>query len=219
MPFIDQANIACGGHAGDADTVHETVELAKRFNVRVGAHPSYVDKEHFGRRSLSLPLAELEQQLLKQVSLLADSCQQLNYPLSHIKAHGALYNDSNDRPEVMELLLHLAKAFQCELMLQSLPDMQQSLSKAKELGVPLVLEGFADRAYLSSGRLAPRGMDGAVFDDVKTITMQAMRLANGKAIYCLDDDASLLIQIDSLCVHGDNELALQALTQLYDALH
>lgn len=219
MPFIDQANIACGGHAGDNDSIAQTVELAVKRGAAIGAHPSYEDREHFGRRSLDIELPTLEQQLFTQIQRVSDACTQAGSSLKHLKAHGGLYNDSNRSPELMHLLLRLAKAFSCELMVQSLPNMNNTLKDAKQLGVGLILEGFADRAYLSSGLLAPRSTDGAVYSSVEQIFEQGLKFAEHRSIACVDNQNELKIKIDSLCVHGDNQVALQALNKLYDALH
>lgn len=216
MYFIDQANVACGGHAGDKDSIARTVDLAMERHVSIGAHPSYVDREYFGRRSLHPPLAELEQQLFDQISLIDDACRRVGTKLSHIKAHGALYNDSNDEFGVMQILLRLAKAFHCDLMIQSLPDNEFSLQEAHRLDIRLVREGFADRGYLPTGRLAPRSRPGAVFHDLEQITEQAKRLADGEAITCFASQERLALEIDSLCVHGDNEIALLAASQLHE---
>lgn len=222
MPFISQANIACGGHTGDQQSVVRTIKLAQSHNVAIGAHPSYVDRVHFGRQSIAVDLNQLELQLIDQISLVADTCLSLSTNMSHIKAHGALYNDSNNQPALMHLLLQLAHRFQCSLMIQSLPEpeMDRTLTLAKHLGVNLIREGFTDRAYLKSGRLAPRSVDGAVFTNIDTIMTQALQMLQNQPVQCIDSkNEQLLLTIDSLCVHGDNELALNAVTKIYDAIN
>lgn len=222
MPFINQANIACGGHTGDRDSIATTAELAKRYGVSIGAHPSYVDRAHFGRKSVKIELGELEQQLFDQISRVADACLSLSTNMSHIKAHGALYNDANDQNAIMQLLLRQAKTFECALMVQCLPehDMLATREYAETLGVALVLEGFADRAYLPTGRLAPRSLDGAVYSNLDAITTQALQLAQHQPIQCLNgQNQQLLLKIDSLCVHGDNQMAIDAAAKIHNALH
>lgn len=220
MPFIHQANIACGGHAGDDDSITRTVALAQKRHVLIGAHPSYPDKTNFGRRSIDLPITKLETQLLEQIQSINNACNSANAELNHIKAHGALYNDANHEPAKMQLLIELAKAFQCKLMIQCLPGQsKQTIAHANTLGVECILEGFADRAYMPNGSLAPRARPGAVFETVEYILTQATQFKRGESITCLDGKTLLKLKIDSLCVHGDNTIALKALTAIFDSFY
>lgn len=219
MPFIDQANIACGGHAGNKDSIAHTIRLALQRDVAIGAHPSYEDTEHFGRRSLDVGLPLLEQQLFTQVERVANACAEAQCTLNHIKAHGALYNDSQIEPEKMRILMRLAKAFRCDLMIQSRPDMASTIEDASKLGIALIFEGFADRAYNTDGSLVSRNKQGAVYHDVNKILAQGLTFASAYQVRCIDGVTLLTMKIDSLCVHGDNDVALHALTALYDALH
>ena len=208
MPYIDQANIACGGHAGDAHSMARCIELAQKHNVIVGAHPSYPDPEHFGRRSLALPLKQLSASLLKQVNHFAELCRKASTRMAYIKAHGALYHDAMQNAEYMQLLLSLANEFNCALMVQALPIMPSSLQDSDK--APLILEGFADRAYDTDGRLVSRQQAGAVHHSVERMVQQARDFAEHAKVKT-SSGHYLSLTIDSLCVHGDTPLAMQAL--------
>lgn len=219
MPFIDQANIACGGHAGDLESIARTVDLAHRCGVAIGAHPSYLDRAHFGRRSMEVAGAQLEEQLFEQVQRVANACDALGAQLQHVKAHGALYNDCANHPDKLHTLMRVTKAFNCALMLQCLPDMQNTLDHANSIGLTLIFEGFADRAYQTNGLLVPRSEPHAVHSTLARIVQQGTAFATREPITCYDGVSKLKLTIDSLCVHGDTDLALHAIEALYDALH
>ncbi|WP_096085621.1 5-oxoprolinase subunit PxpA [Agaribacterium haliotis] len=218
MPFIDQANIACGGHAGDQHSMLNCIELADQYGVAIGAHPSYPDRSNFGRQSMSIDLDKLEQSLFEQVASLQALCQRRGVTLRHIKAHGALYNDSNKDPALLALLVQLARDFNCALMLQSLPINDKAERLGAEHGVELIYETFADRAYSKSGLLVPRTQNGAVHEQLSIIVEQALGFAQHGCVRSIDDHI-LKLRADSLCVHGDSNTALLAVRAIYDALH
>jgi len=213
MPFIDQANIACGGHAGDAHSVANTVALAQKLDVAIGAHPSYPDKENFGRISHDIAIANLRPILTEQIQLVAEQA-----PLHHIKAHGALYNDCATKSELLELLMELAAEFECKLMLQAFADMSAIKALAKPYNIELIYEGFADRAYAADGKLVSRKENGAVLQTVPDILKQAECFRNGKNIIS-NSGSPLKLDVHSLCVHGDNPLAFEALKKIHHAFH
>jgi len=218
MPFIDQANIACGGHAGDTDSMQTTVGLALKRSVSIGAHPSYPDKENFGRVSINYEPEHLLNSLLKQVSSLEEICKAQGAKLDYIKAHGALYNDSAKNSNLMNMLLKLAKSFQCGLMLPAQLGQQSFSQAANEYGVKLIREGFADRSYTDEGFLVPRSTDGAVYENIEHVVQQASLFAKGKPVIS-HNGKPLNLKADSICVHGDNEKAIEALQRIYDTLH
>lgn len=218
MPFIDQANIACGGHAGDIDSMQRTVALAEKRRVSIGAHPSYPDKENFGRVSIAYSPSQLQDALLEQVTSLEQVCREQGTSLDYIKAHGALYNDSVKDSELMHMLLKLAKSFQCQLMIQAHPKLGAFEQDANDMGVTLLKEGFADRAYTDEGLLVPRQQQGAVHSSLEQIVDQAQQLAETGTVVSINNKL-LKLQIDSICVHGDSEHALEALQRIYDTLH
>ncbi len=213
IPLIDQANIACGGHAGDERSMLRCISLAHFHQVALGAHPSYPDKAHFGRRSLKMSALALRQSLHDQVASFNTLCEQQGLRMQHIKAHGALYNDSLREPRLLRMLFELASEFHCALMIQATPESHPSRVMvkrfAREYDVTVLREGFADRRYTESGALQPRNERGAVLHEVEAIVRQAEAFASRSAIESCEG-MPLTLEIESLCVHGDNEVAIEA---------
>lgn len=215
MPLIDQASLACGFHAGDPLIMREAVRLAVEQGVQVGAHPSYPDLQGFGRRHMNCSPLEVEALVLYQLGALDAFCRAAGTRLAYVKPHGALYNDLVGDDELLRAVLRACASFRdgMPLMVQALADNGRETSLAAELGVPLLFEAFADRAYLADGRLAPRRLPGAVHDDAERILSQALAIARGEPFSDIDGKP-LWLAADSLCVHGDNPAALAALRRL-----
>ncbi len=204
LGIVSSCNVACGGHTGDVSSMTNTVQLARRHGVTMGAHPSYPDREGFGRRSGFMRGPELAESLTGQISSLLDVCDGEMVELKTLKPHGALYNDARANHELAELLARLADRF--GLTLIGLPG--SSVQDAAEArGVAFLREGFVDRAYLADGSLCPRDRDGAVIDDVSVAAEQALRLASGQSIATADNHR-LDLEIDTLCLHGDTANAV-----------
>ncbi len=199
LGIVSSCNIACGGHTGDKASMTQTVRLASRHGVSVGAHPSYPDPEGFGRRSGFMSGAELAESLAQQVESLAVICEQESVTLKTLKPHGALYNDARAKDELAEMLVQLAGRFGLELI--GLPG-SATQRAAERVGVNFLPEGFVDRAYLADGSLCPRAQAGAVIDDVSVAAEQALRLAEGRPVSSVDGEA-IRVDIDTLCLHGD----------------
>lgn len=222
MPFIDMANLACGFHASDPDTLRQSVHLAAQHQVMIGAHPSYPDLLGFGRRSLNCTPEEITNLMLYQLGAISAFCQAENTQLSYVKPHGALYHDMMRQPQVFAALLEAIHLFdpQLSLVILATGDSAFYQDKAAARGVNLLLEAFADRAYLNDGFLAPRSQAGSVYHTREQILAQARCLARGESIQSLYGQP-LNLQADLLCVHGDNPESLatvKALRQLLDSL-
>ncbi|MBX9756876.1 MAG: 5-oxoprolinase subunit PxpA [Pseudomonadaceae bacterium] len=215
MPLVDQANLACGFHAGDPLTIQRSVALAVSHGVSIGAHPSYPDLQGFGRRHMTCSAEEVSALLLYQLGALDGFCRVAGTQLAYVKPHGALYNDLLASDELLNAVLHACAAFRpgLPLMLLARGDNQRERQLADEAGVPLLLEAFADRAYLADGRLAPRTQAGAVHDDSAQILAQALAIAQGQPFAAIDG-TPLQLRADSLCVHGDHPQALALLRRL-----
>lgn len=215
MPLIDQANLACGFHAGDPLTIQRSVTLAVQHGVSIGAHPAYPDLAGFGRRHLACSAEEVEALVLYQLGALDAFCRVAGTRLAYVKPHGALYHDLQRSDDLLAAVLRACACFRQDLplMVQALPDNQREQRLAAAEGVPLLFEAFADRAYLSDGRLAPRERSGAVHQDAEQILAQAGAIAQAEAFADIDGQP-LLLQADSLCVHGDNPHALAVLRRL-----
>jgi UPF0271 protein len=219
MPHIDQANVACGYHAGDPVTMARTLAMAVEHGVTVGAHPAYPDLVGFGRRSIALSPEELVSSLHYQVGALAAMAAIAGTRVSYVKPHGALYNDMMANAEIRAAVLQAIATYPAELalMLQATPDYEQHRQEAGELGVPLLLEAFADRCYDDDGRLLSRRQAGAVHDRERMLA-QVAQLADEGTITTVSGH-TLSMPVDSLCVHGDNAEGVAAIRDIRAMLH
>ena len=164
MPFISSANIACGYHAGDEETMKQIVELCIKHNVAIGAHPSFDDKKTFGRTDMHLPASEIYNLVTKQIHLLDKIAKQQGASLHHVKPHGALYNMSAKDTELATTIASAIKDVDAKLILYGLSN-SYSIVKANELGLKSANEVFADRTYQDDGSLTPRSQPNALIED------------------------------------------------------
>lgn len=200
LELVTSASIACGGHAGDVATMTEVAQVAASLGVVVGAHPSYPDRAGFGRRAMDLPAAELAASLRSQVQTLARLA-----PVRFVKAHGALYNRAAADPTTADVVAAVAGELGLAILC---PAGSEAAAAATRMGVTWWAEGFADRAYLASGRLAPRSQPGALIDDPLEVAERAVGLAVGGQVRAVE--GSLIeVRADSICLHGDTPRALQ----------
>ncbi|MBD9427498.1 5-oxoprolinase subunit PxpA [Pseudomonas sp. PDM15] len=215
MPLVDQANLACGFHAGDPLIMRRSVALAVQHCVSIGAHPSYPDLQGFGRRHLSCSPDEVTALVLYQLGALDAFCRAAGAEVSYVKPHGALYNDLVRDDALLDAVLAACASYRqgLPLMVLALADNTRERRLAEAAGVPLLFEAFADRAYLADGQLAPRRLAGAVHQQPERILEQALAIAAGEAFADIDGKP-LQLQADSLCVHGDNAESLAVLRRL-----
>lgn len=210
MPWLDQASIACGFHAGDPDVMATTVKLALEQGVEMGAHPSYPDLQGFGRRSMQLQPDEVQHLLLYQVGALQAIAQAEGGSIRYVKPHGALYNDMLRDPQLLDVVMQAVarlnqhQSHPLALMLLARADNSAVIHKAAEYELPLYFEAFADRAYNPDGLLVPRTEPGALLDDLQQIQAQAQQLLQGQPV-----------KADSLCVHGDHPRAVEIVEALF----
>ena len=218
MPFIDCANIACGFHASDPQIMRRTVALARQHDVRIGAHPAYPDLVGFGRRSMACSPAEVENMLLYQIGALDGICRAEGTQVRYVKSHGALYNDMMRQPQLLRAVMTAVKAYSASLplMLMSTRDNSESQAMAAEIGITLWFEVFADRAYDAAGMLVSRNLPGAVHHDAETVADQAC--AWPREALTASDGSALILQADTLCVHGDNAGSIAAVQRIRQAL-
>ncbi len=218
MPLIDQANIACGFHASDPLTMQQTVQLAAANKVSIGAHPSYPDLVGFGRRSMNIASDELAAIIIYQIGALQAFCQQQQVKIDYVKPHGALYNDMMQNLTIFESVCSAIASVgnSLILMIQALPDTQAFQIIAKKYQLKLYFEAFADRNYQSDGFLVPRSTEHAVISEQQLVANRCEHLLTHGSILDIEGKP-LAMQVDSLCVHGDNQQALvlvKALRQL-----
>ncbi len=219
MPFIDQANIACGFHAGDPMVMHHTVQLALKHNVALGAHPAYPDLQGFGRRSMAFSPDEIHAMVLYQVGALTHIAAAQGGSLSYVKPHGAMYNDMMRNESLLRAILSALKQIPGELKLMAMTtaDNQALKSLCAEYGVELLLEAFADRAYDDAGFLASRSIPGAVHKDPDAILKQVLAISRGETIQSINGKP-LYLEADTVCVHGDNPESVAAVRAIRQAL-
>lgn len=219
MPFIDCANVACGFHAGDPSIMRKTVELALRHGVQVGAHPAYQDLVGFGRRSMAYSSEEIRDLLHYQIGALDGICRAQDARVSYVKPHGAMYNDMMAKPAQLRAVIQAVAAYdpQLPLMLMATRDNRAAQALGDEYGVTLWFEAFADRAYDHTGHLLARQLPGAVHHDTQAIVQQALSIARGEPLTASDGSA-LLLQANTLCVHGDNASSVAAVQRIREAL-
>ena len=216
LGIVSSCNIACGGHTGDEESMTTTMELALENDVAIGAHPSYPDREGFGRRSGFMAANALAEPLREQLRNLNDVAAGLGAVVSHVKPHGALYNDVANDEALAEVVAETVADMpgHCALVGQPSSALERA---AQVLGIPFVAEAFVDRAYLADGRLVPRSEPGAVYDDPEAIAAQAVSLALTQRVKSIDAQ-SIEVRADTLCIHGDTPNAPDAARAVRDAL-
>jgi UPF0271 protein len=205
LRLATSANVACGGHAGNADVMLATVKRAYELDVAVGAHPGYADREGFGRRELGLSPAEIGRQVAEQLAVMTACCRKAGVRLRYVKPHGALYNRAVRDAEAARAVVGALG----DLVLLCLPG-SEMMKAASAAGVRTAVEAFVDRGYRADGTLVPRGEPGALLEDVPTAVERAFRLVTEGRL-TPRDGPDLAIRADSLCVHGDGPHAVQLL--------
>jgi UPF0271 protein len=216
LTIVTSCNIACGGHAGDELTMREIVIAALANNVAIGAHPSYPDREGFGRRSHVLTGDDLFVSLVDQLHSLEEICADIGASISHVKPHGALYNDAADDPELASIIVRSINELRGSNSLVGPPDSELSKA-AQEAGIAYLSEAFADRSYLSNGRLVPRSAANAVHEDTAVIVSQAISLV---VDHCVQSESGEVVPVlaETICVHGDTPDAVIAASQIRSTL-
>ena len=212
FPHLSSCSIACGGHAGDRRTMGEIARLSKAFGIRAGAHPSYPDREHFGRRSLSLTPAELRESLSGQIRLLEEAAAGAGIRLRHIKAHGALYNDLAADPGLGEQYLNILEPFKSSYILY-VPFGSRFAKTAELSGFRVWQEGFADRAYRDDGSLVSRTSPGAVLHEPEKVFDQVRQMVREHTV-TTSNNRVIPLRPETVCIHGDNAEALRILAYL-----
>lgn len=216
MPYISSCNIACGGHAGDPASMLEAITLAKLCNVRIGAHPSYPDRDNFGRKSIDINANDLEASLRHQLSSMKAIADEMGVPIVHVKPHGALYNDAAQNENLSWQIINIAREILPTASLMGLPNSKLELV-AKNQKRRFIREGFADRSYRDDGQLVPRSDEKAVIDDEMERCGQALALAEGGPMHTITGNI-LMLKIDSICLHGDSAGAVSSAASINRAL-
>ncbi|MEM9668923.1 MAG: 5-oxoprolinase subunit PxpA [Pseudomonadota bacterium] len=217
LKYVTSCAIACGGHVGDAGTMEATLLAARDLGVSAGAHPSYPDGEGFGRRSIAIGSKELEKSIIEQMSNLKLIADRLDIPLTHVKPHGALYNDASKDEEIAETIVksvHSVFGDGVAIICQPGFALQRAADRA---GLKVLAEAFIDRAYQADGTLVPRTEPGAVLETGKARLNQARNIVLQKKVK-LNQGESISLRADTLCLHGDSPGAAETAKLIREGL-
>lgn len=213
---VTSANICCGVHAGGAAETARALVWAKQYGVRVGAHPSFPDREHFGRRTMTLPADELRAWLLYQLGAVQALCADAGVELAYVKPHGALYNQSAQDEALAELLAQTVRDFNPNLKFMGLSG-SLHIRAAEAAGLQTVSEVFADRRYLPNGTLVPRSREDAVVASDEEAVAQVLQMVREGCVTAVDG-SRVAVRADSVCLHGDGTHALEFADKIRAAL-
>lgn len=216
IPYLSSCSIACGGHYGNADSIRKTLMIAKHFNVKVGAHPSFPDRENFGRKVMDIFPDDLQNSIEEQLTLFKTVLDDEGMTMNHIKAHGALYNLAARDELIANVFLDACSKVFSDYTLY-LPYNSILEAVAMERGVAFVNEAFGDRAYDFDGSLVNRSVPGSVLNRALEIFRQIEKIALDKEIVAING-AIIKIQGESYCIHGDNPKAKHILHYINTAL-
>lgn len=214
LQCVSSANIACGFHAGDAVTMLQSVRLAKQYGVSIGAHPSFPDRENFGRKAMSLPPEVVYAQQLYQIGALQGIAVSEGLRLAHVKPHGMLYNQAATDPLLADILARAVVAIDPSLVLVGLAG-SELIAAGRHYGLTTREEVFADRGYTAQGQLVPRGQSGAVITETSLAISQTLSMVTRGEVQAVSGER-VRVNAQTVCLHGDGEHALTFACQLRD---
>ena len=212
FPLISSCNIACGGHAGDASSMEQIVRLAKKCKVKVGAHPSYPDKENFGRASMDITSEALVESIREQIDNLVSILKKENIPLHHIKAHGALYNDIAKNKTLAAKFLEAVARYKKDILIY-LPYTSKIEKFAVSQGFSVAYEAFADRNYNSDLSLVGRNHPQALIQSPVAVLKHVVQMVKHQKVCTLSAE-NIKILVDTFCIHSDTPSAIEIVMYL-----
>ncbi|ULJ59981.1 5-oxoprolinase subunit PxpA [Wielerella bovis] len=213
---VTSANICCGVHAGGAEHIAQALVWAKENGVRVGAHPSFPDRENFGRKNMDLPPNELRAWLLYQLGAVQTLCNSVGMEMAYVKPHGALYNQSAQDIDLANLIAQTIREFNPKLKLMGLSG-SLHIQAAQNAGLGAISEVFADRRYLPDGSLVPRSRPDATVSSDDEAVAQVLQMVRDGSVTAVDG-SRVAVQADSICLHGDGAHALEFADKIRKAL-
>ena len=216
LPLISSCNIACGGHAGDKASMKETVQLARLYNVKVGAHPSYPDKENFGRTSIRIPQKELIDSIRTQIHNLGVIAEIENLQLHHIKPHGALYNDVAKNKVLAKLFLTSVAKYREEVFLY-VPYASEIEREALKQNFKITYEAFADRNYTADLSLVSRQNPQALIIEKEKVLYHVLKMVKHRKVRTITGQETKILA-ETFCIHSDTPLAFQIVLYLTEEL-
>ena len=216
LEIVNSANIACGYHAGDKPTMEKTIEISKKNNVSIGAHPSFNDPENFGRKRLNLPSSEIKKLVIDQINILSNVADNKGIKVTHVKPHGALNNMACDSYDLAKVISESIIQVNKELIFL-VPTGSQMEKAGKKLGMKIAAEIFADRNYEDNGNLVSRSKDNAMIIDPEVAKKHVIKMVENQALNCYSGK-QIPCEIDSICVHGDGKSAVNTAKEIKDGL-
>jgi UPF0271 protein len=216
LPFVSSINIACGLHAGDAHVMRHLMQLAAARNVALGAHPSFADREHFGRRELTVMPEQVYELVLYQVGAAAALAKSVGARLTHVKPHGALYNMAARERPLADAIARAVRDWDRGLRLYGLSG-SELVRAAEAHGLPAAAEVFADRTYRADGSLTPRSSRNALIESEDAAAAQALQMIERGTVYAVDG-TTVAVRADTVCLHGDAPRAVAFAARLREAI-
>lgn len=216
LPYVSTINIACGAHAGDEALIRNTIRLAKEQQVAIGAHPSYPDRENFGRTVLPITAEDLQRSVRQQIDLVRGIAFEEHYPITHIKLHGALYNQAAKEDALATLLVETIAAIDPLLLVFGLPGSALE-QRAIQYNLRFVKEAFADRTYQDDGSLTPRAHPNALIEDNSDCVQQVLRMIRQQEVVTLSGKI-ISLSAETVCLHGDGLHAVAFAKSLWQEL-
>ncbi|MCB4808264.1 5-oxoprolinase subunit PxpA [Tamlana sp. 62-3] len=216
LPLVSSCNIACGGHAGDEETMRTVIKLAQKNSIKIGAHPSYPDKENFGRVIVDMPFIDLVASLKNQIEVLINIIKEENATLHHIKPHGALYNYAAINTEAATAVVEAMKQLSIKVKLYA-PYKSVLADLAIKNNIEVVFEAFADRNYNPDLTLVSRKLENAVIKDEKLVFNHVYKMFTQQKVLTIKNTKTP-IKAQTFCVHGDNPKAIQLIKYLTSEL-
>lgn len=217
MPHISSCNIACGGHAGNVSTILKSLKLAHKYNVKIGAHPSFEDKKNFGRVRLELSRDRFRESVTKQLELFTSLVDSTALNLHHIKMHGALYHATAHEENYSDWLVELLQENYPAIPVYGLPN-SLLFHKCHHVQHPFIAEAFVDRSYFQDSTLVPRSFTNAVLSEIDDVVNQIFELSKNQRVLSHDNEY-IEVNADTFCIHGDHLLIVKRLPELIDKLN
>tara|TARA_B100001996_G_scaffold363659_1_gene332104 strand:- start:273 stop:1046 length:774 start_codon:yes stop_codon:yes gene_type:complete len=216
LNIVNSANVACGYHAGDDESMNQVVKISSKNGVSIGAHPSFNDPENFGRKRINLSSSEIRKLIIDQYAILQEVASKYGENVTHIKPHGAL---NNMACEDIELATTLAKAIKeiSKDLIYLVPTGSKMEEAAKNFNMKIACEIFADRNYEDDGNLVSRKKPDALITDPEKAKQHVLSMVKNQALNCLSGK-QIACEIDSVCIHGDNESSLATARSIKDNL-
>ncbi len=209
IPYINSCNIACAAHAGSPEIIDEVISLAKSYNVKIGAHPSFPDRENFGRKIMDISFTELQESIRSQIQLVKNKTEEYGESLHHVKPHGALYNIAAKEKSYAEIIVAELVRLDYPVFLYA-PYNSIISSLAKENGIQVMFEAFVDRNYNSDLSLVSRTLPNAIIEENETAWRQLKSMIENEELISIQGE-KVKIKADTFCIHGDHENALELL--------